>query len=241
MASSADKYTAYDPNAPLEEGPGPVGYVALVLAWLVPGLGHMLIGQKGRGLLFMICIHALFAAGMLMGGIRVINPPDQPIWTYTELMTGWPMLVARNVERASRVDLGDHSPNPQVRVDSPEYKGRLQIQFEQEAPAHETIEQKQARAIQFIKEHPNFAYDPKMQDLGSVYCGIAGMLNLLVIFDVLLRITGSKREDPSKTKNKGPLLGQVLIHSAESIGGAGAPAKQSGAGESSAKPPEGHP
>ena len=73
MASSADKYTAYDPKAPLEEGPGPVGYLALVLAWVVPGLGHMLIGQKARGAIFFVAIHGLFAMGLLIGGIRVIK------------------------------------------------------------------------------------------------------------------------------------------------------------------------
>jgi hypothetical protein len=38
--------------------------------------------------------------------------------------------------------------------------------------------------------------------MGAVYCGIAGMLNLLVMFDVLLRITGSDREDPAKKKRE---------------------------------------
>ena len=38
--------------------------------------------------------------------------------------------------------------------------------------------------------------------VGSVYCGIAGMLNLLVMFDVLLRITGSSREMPGKQGGK---------------------------------------
>ena len=46
------------------------------------------------------------------------------------------------------------------------------------------------------------AYHPKVQDIGAVYCGIAGMLNLLVMFDVLLRITGSVREDPLAMKKK---------------------------------------
>jgi hypothetical protein len=203
VASSADKYSAYDPQAPLDDGPGPVGYVALVLAWLVPGLGHMLIGHKGRGLLFMLGIHGLFAAGLLMGGIRVINPPDQPIWTYTELMTGWPMLVARSVEKASRVELGDHSP--QYSTGSNEYKGQLQIKFDQEAPPRETLKQKQARAIQYIQEHPNFAYDPRIQDVGSVYCGIAGMLNLLVMADVFLRIIGAKRPQPGTKMPAAPV------------------------------------
>ena len=198
MASSADKYTAYDPNAPLDEGPGPVGYLALVLAWAVPGLGHMLIGQKARGAVFCVSIHALFALGLLIGGIRVINPPEQAIWTYTQFLAGWPMIVANRVEQASRYELGDRS----YPTERPEYKGQLGSLFEQQTPPNETLEQKQARTIQFIRDHPSFAVHPKLQDLGSVYCGIAGMLNLLVMFDVLLRITGSVREDPAEIKKR---------------------------------------
>jgi hypothetical protein len=201
VASSADKYTAYDPNAPLDEGPGPIGYVALVLAWAVPGLGHFLIGQKARGFLFMICIHGLFAAGLLIGGIRVINPPDQPIWTYTQFLSGWPMFVANRVEKSSRLELGDHTLSPQSYPQ--QYKGALITQFEQQAPEHRPNEtpnqylaRLQAYSVVYIQNHPSFAFHPKIQDVGSVYCGIAGMLNLLVIFDVLLRITGSKREQP---------------------------------------------
>lgn len=220
MASSADKYTAYNATAPAEEGPGPVGYLALVLAWVVPGLGHLLIGQKARGIIFMVSIHGLFGLGLFIGGIRVINPPDQAIWTYTQFLTGWPMILANRVEKASLAELGDHT----YPVDSPEYKGRLQLLFESQEsppPANDTpehrLEREQTRTKDFIAAHPAFAVSPKIQDLGAVYCGIAGMLNLLVMFDVLLRITGSVREDPAKYKKKGP-LGPNVLQGAASIG-----------------------
>src|SRR6185436_3361442 len=69
------------------------------LAWLVPGLGHFLIGQKARGIIFFAAIHLLFGAGLLVGGIRSINPPEQPIWTYTQFLSGWPMLVSNYFEK----------------------------------------------------------------------------------------------------------------------------------------------
>jgi hypothetical protein len=201
VASSADRYTAYDPNAPLEEGPGVVGYVAVVLAWAVPGLGHMLIGQKARGLVFMVGIHGLFALGLLLAGIRAINPPEQAIWTYTQYLTGWPMIVADKVEKKSRVELGDRA----APAGSPQYKGTLGELFDQQVPpanpeSKEDQEKRAALARAFIQAHPSFAVDPKVLDLGAVYCGIAGMLNLLVMFDVLLRITGSTREEAGKTR-----------------------------------------
>ena len=99
MPLSDDRYSAYNPRQPDQEGPGPVAYLALALSWLVPGLGHIMIGQVARGIIMGISIHLLFAGGLLLGGIHAINPPDQPIWTYTQFLTGWPMLVANHIER----------------------------------------------------------------------------------------------------------------------------------------------
>jgi hypothetical protein len=198
----------------MDEGPGAAGYVALVLAWAVPGLGHLMIGQKVRGVVFMVAIHGLFGLGLLLAGIRAINPPDQAIWTYTQYLAGWPMVVADRVEKNSRVELGDRGADPR----SSEYVGRLGMRFRDEAPPGETVEEKQVRARQFIAAHPSFAVDPKMQDMGAVYCGIAGMLNLLVMFDVLLRITGSTREEAAKKKQPEP--GTSSAVPVGSVGGA---------------------
>lgn len=164
------------------EGPNAVGYLALVLAWLVPGLGHILIGQKGRGIVFALTIHLLFAFGMLVGGIRAINPPEQAIWTYTQMLTGWPMLVANHVEhvasiRQTNIERNYRAERPPVDDDS-------------------RIPERIDHAKKWFTDYPTLTYHPKVQDIGAVYCGIAGMLNLLVMFDVLLRITGSTRELP---------------------------------------------
>jgi hypothetical protein len=182
LSSSADHYTAYNVKDTGDEGPGPVEYLAVLLAWLVPGMGHLVLRQWGRGIIFFVCIHLLFAGGLLIGGIRCINPPDQAIWTYTQFLSGWPMLVANKLEGQSRS----------------QYTQLLKL-YDNQTP-DETLEQRQVRTEKFIENHPLFAYHPKVQDLGSVYCGIAGMLNLLVMFDVLLRITGSVREDPAAKK-----------------------------------------
>lgn len=175
-----------------EEGPGPTGYVALVLAWLIPGSGHLLIRQYGRAILFFFVIHGLFAAGMLIGGLRAINPPDQAIWTYTEFLTGWPMLVANHIQK-----------------DAPAQLDKLTQQYSANRPSialedPSDIATRKTYATDFIKDHPLFSYHPKVQDIGAVYCGIAGMLNLLVIFDVLLRVTGATRQDKSGARSATP-------------------------------------
>jgi hypothetical protein len=172
-------------NAPEPEGPGPIGYLALVLAWACPGLGHFILGYRARGIIFAAFIHGLFAAGLLIAGIRAINPPDQAIWTYTQFLTGWPMLVANRLEHNSRAEIA-----------------ALHDEYLRDRPPADQPDQREAAAKDFIAKHPLFAHHPKVQDIGAVYCGIAGMLNLLVMFDVLLKITGSIREDPNALKKR---------------------------------------
>ncbi|MGN6370593.1 MAG: DUF6677 family protein [Phycisphaerae bacterium] len=193
---SNQSYSAYSsrPAPPAADGPSATGYLAIILAWAVPGLGHFLVGEKARGTLFAVIIHALFAFGMLIGGIRAINPPDQPIWTYTQYLAGWPMLIAGRVEK---------SWMPQ-----PDHHGSRFNQLMQEYdsqrpnPADDSqIPQRKAYARKMFEKYPILTYHPKIQDVGSVYCGIAGMLNLLVMFDVLLRVTGTERENaPDKNR-----------------------------------------
>ena len=182
------------------EGGSAGGYVALVLAWAVPGLGHLVMGERIRGLVFAVVIHGLFAAGMLIAGIRAINPPEQQIWTYTQFLTGWPMLVASPIEKNHTAQfkrlIDDLHRTGTIRLPD----GRVLTRPPLDDDAAITDRTHFGRTV--IEHYPQFAYHPKVQDIGAVYCGIAGMLNLLVMFDVLLRITGSTRESPEKKKKK---------------------------------------
>jgi hypothetical protein len=53
----------------------PPPLVALA-AWLLPGSGYWLIGQKTRGMVIGITIVAMFMLGVLIAGIRVVEAPD---------------------------------------------------------------------------------------------------------------------------------------------------------------------
>lgn len=46
---------------------------AAVAGWLVPGLGHVLTGHTRRGVILFVCIGGLWTAGLLVGGISVIQ------------------------------------------------------------------------------------------------------------------------------------------------------------------------
>ncbi len=191
MPANEDRYSSYQSRPPEDEGPSVVGYASLPLAWLVPGLGHIIIGERVRGAIFLVTIHLLFGLGLLFGGMRSIKPPEQPIWTYTQYLNGWPMLVANYYWQGfSR----DFLPPPNGG------KSAAEAEFDRSAPPRPDITGDPKDRIkytkEFIEKYPAFAFHPKVHDMGAVYCGIAGMLNLLVMFDLLLRVTGSERQDP---------------------------------------------
>lgn len=48
---------------------------ACLLAWLLPGCGHLLVGRRGRALLFGLLIATLFLGGLALDG-KVYRPVD---------------------------------------------------------------------------------------------------------------------------------------------------------------------
>jgi hypothetical protein len=45
---------------------------AALLAWLVPGLGHFYQGRKGKGILYAVCIIGLYTLGLILGDGKVV-------------------------------------------------------------------------------------------------------------------------------------------------------------------------
>jgi len=176
-------------NAAAKE-PGMLEYAAVLLGWLVPGLGHLLIGERARGIIFIVTIHGLFAAGMLLGGIKAINPPDQALWSYTQFLSGWPMIVANRVERAESARLA-------------KVEGAYRDDVRPAVGDPLKTEERRELGVKAQQAEPGLVYMPKVQDIGAVYCGIAGMLNLLVVFDALLRVTGTSRQPENAAEEKG--------------------------------------
>jgi TM2 domain-containing membrane protein YozV len=56
---------------------------AAFLAWLIPGLGHFYQGRTGKGILYAVCILGLYLMGMVMGEGKIVywrwvNPLNNP-------------------------------------------------------------------------------------------------------------------------------------------------------------------
>jgi len=46
--------------------------LAALLAWMVPGLGHWYQGRRAKAILYFVCIASLFGAGLVLGDFRVV-------------------------------------------------------------------------------------------------------------------------------------------------------------------------
>jgi hypothetical protein len=163
-------------------------WLAALLAWLVPGLGHLYQGRTGKGLLFFVCILGTFVFGLWIGEGRVVyaSTPGEEPWRwqyYCQLGVGLPAMPAL-VERARK----EHGQPPLLGgvMRPPESKPQPWL----DDSKHESVQPNEL-AKWTVEMHPRY-------ELGTVYTVIAGLLNILVICDAyagpLVLLTRDKSE-----------------------------------------------
>jgi uncharacterized protein DUF6677 len=67
-------------------------------AWLIPGLGHILLKRWVRGLIFMACVVAMFVMGLAMNGKLYGTEFEIPLQIFAliaNLGAGLPYLIAK--------------------------------------------------------------------------------------------------------------------------------------------------
>jgi hypothetical protein len=148
-------------------------WLAALLAWLIPGAGHLYQGRTGKGLLFFLCIMGTFVFGMWIGEGKVVyasSPGDQP-WRwqfYCQAGVGLPVLPAL-LQKGRR----EGRPHPILgNFMAPPAKGPLDLTDDFEHVSKQPNE----LALWTVKMHPRY-------EIGTVYTVIAGLLNILVICD----------------------------------------------------------
>ncbi len=164
-------------------------WLAGVLAWAIPGLGHLYQGRTGKGLLFFICILGTFAYGLYLGGGKVVYaavPWEQQFrWQYfCQLGVGLPatpMLIQRHrMLNNEPLLFGSNfmAPPRNGPVDWKDDSGHM-------------TRQPNELAKWTVEYHPFF-------EIGTVYTMIAGLLNVLVVCDAVagpLIIKPHKKEE----------------------------------------------
>ncbi len=152
-----------------------------IAAWLVPGMGYWMIGQNKRALAVGVSIIAMFVAGLLIGGIRVIDVPG-----YNQY--GQPIRVAGNGPSIMAVNPWQEIRNKPWSIAQilagpiSVFGGAGSVIASQ--PAHGSSYQAMAE----------LSHTP-VNEAGTLYTSVAGMLNLLAIIDAAYRAAQGESGD----------------------------------------------
>ncbi len=156
-------------------------WLAALLAWLIPGLGHWYQGRRHKALIFSICILSTFFYGLYLGEGRVVyaswRPGDQRLPYLCQVVTGIPALPA--IVQARRFPTNESRRDPLRRM--LDGQSRWSDWFMTPPFVYGPNEPRGAdNPDELDALHRRL---PRFFELGTVYTMIAGLLNLLAIFD----------------------------------------------------------
>lgn len=121
--------------------------VAGLLSWLLPGAGHLFIGERTRGMILLAVISLTFWTGVAVGGVKnTINPQDRRLWFMGQVCAGSHTLVAMAWSK-------------------------------------------------LLPDKPELISYGTEEEIAVVYTAICGMLNILIVLDVLGRCERKAMEE----------------------------------------------
>jgi hypothetical protein len=164
--------------------------LAGVLAWLIPGAGHLYQGRKTKGWLFLVCILSAWILGFALGGGHVVYASWQPgdkRWHYF-LQAG---VGAAALPALIQGDRMRRYTDPSTGRTSPAYEpfwGGFM------APPFRPVIENEADEVAAWYARRGAGYE-----MGTWYTVIAGLLNILVIYDAVggplaVPISGRKKD-----------------------------------------------
>lgn len=137
--------------------------VAVLLAWLWPGAGHIYQGRFGKAFLYMVCIIGIYFFGFAVGGGHVVyasfEKADRRLPYICQVGVGIPALPA--LAQAIRIHVLEQEP--------------LMNGFM--APPR-AFEANQRDELADWHRQYNFNFE-----LGTLFTMVAGLLNILAIYD----------------------------------------------------------
>ena len=165
-------------------------FVALFMAWLVPGAGHAYVGRLWRGAIIFVTISALFWSGVAMGGVMTVNPETERWWFVADMLAGVHGLVGWYRYHDVAADYVKKST-----IDPP-------------VPGDTALEARRQEAIEEYLTGEGLALVAPTETVARTYAGVAGLLNLMCIFDaVVLSLIGVRGEarPPGDRRRQGKL------------------------------------
>ncbi|MEM6799293.1 MAG: DUF6677 family protein [Planctomycetota bacterium] len=171
--------------------------LAALLAWLWPGAGHLYQGRTAKGLLFMICIVSTFLFGFYVGGGKVAYATPLTMQQIangggtnylrnrvTQAIDRWPFLCQAGIGAVAIPAVVERQRYLGGKENL--WPGGLFYPPRQRAPEGGLFTTKDTSDN--VVKHPNelakWNHDLGFQfEVGTIYTVIAGLLNMIVIFD----------------------------------------------------------
>ncbi|MBS3733797.1 MAG: hypothetical protein KGY99_02615 [Phycisphaerae bacterium] len=159
--------------------------VTLVLAWLLPGAGHVYIGRIRRGIVLFVVIAALFWSGVAIGGVMTVDSRRQRWWFVAEMLSGVHGLTAWRISESVLTevlnDAGVAMPLPPGSQEA----------FNRNARVDDALASKR------------LALTAPTATVARAYAGVAGLINLLCIFDALMLSLMGTYGEPTPPRRAG--------------------------------------
>ncbi|MDY7109437.1 MAG: DUF6677 family protein [Planctomycetota bacterium] len=140
---------------------------AAILAWLWPGLGHISLGERKRGLLIMFGVLFLFLGGLLVGGLDCVDRRHDKLWFLAQSFCG-PLAFAADIANQRLVQT---VPEDWSRGS----EGRRR----------------------FVEGDPDLRRRlsriglGRVNEMGTLFIALAGLMNVVVILDALYYVPPS--------------------------------------------------
>jgi hypothetical protein len=164
----------------------PVSPPLVALAtWLLPGAGYWLIGQRARALTVGTTVVTVFAMGLLIGGVRVLEAPG-----YDE--DGLPIRLNAAGERIRPENEASYARGRWVLRARPTSELRAKPWTVPQLLAGPVVAAGWAASVWASRDPdgylgprlpPGVVSHARVNEIGLLYTAVAGMLNLLAIID----------------------------------------------------------
>ncbi len=172
--------------------------LAALLAWLIPGAGHFYQRRFAKGSLFVVCILATWIFGFTLGGGHVVYASMAPgdwRWHYI-LQAGVGAAALPAIAQANHMRVYTDPVTGETRRGYEPWWGGFMA-----PPARPVVEDNADEVSAWYARH-GAGYE-----MGSWYTMIAGLLNILVIYDayagpLAVPISGRRKDAAEKVASE---------------------------------------
>jgi hypothetical protein len=170
----------------------PIQPLAGLLALALPGCGHLFLRKYDRAFYAALGILGLFFGGLLIGGIDSVDSQEDRIWFLGQALVG-PIAFGVDHLHQSRFKGWAETTQP-----DPNRPGSVRTVFKTRSPypgetlqrGSSPVDPGKTALLVVPSEEPNSRPASskslgRMNELGTLFTTLAGMLNLIVVLDAL--------------------------------------------------------